>query len=65
LTAQNINPIAFTKSTVPDGAFTTRYIARDSLEQIKGGSMSLEENIPDHFSEEKMAGRLVKDNNPD
>ena len=65
LTAQSVNPIACTTPTALDGAFTTGYIERDSFETVTGGSMVLEQDVPDHFSEEERAGRLVKDNHPE
>ena len=34
-----------------------------ALGQVTGGSIVLEEIVPDHFSEEERAGRLVKKDN--
>jgi 7,8-dihydropterin-6-yl-methyl-4-(beta-D-ribofuranosyl)aminobenzene 5'-phosphate synthase len=58
LTAQNVVPVCCETPHTLGGAFSTGYIARDSFENITGGSMVESE---DHFSEAERRGKLVKD----
>lgn len=58
LTAQNIAPVCCGEPLALDGPFTSGFIARDSFEEVSGGT--LVEDY-DHFSEEERQGRLVKD----
>ncbi|MEK9683089.1 MAG: MBL fold metallo-hydrolase [Rhodospirillaceae bacterium] len=65
LTAQNVRPIACESPTNLGGAFTTGYIERESFEIVTGGSMVLEEDVEDHFSDQERKGQLVKDTHPE
>ncbi len=62
LTAQAVTPTCCHEPQALDGAFTTGYIARDSFEEVTGGSML---EVPDHFSEAERRGELVHDSHPE
>jgi len=62
LTAQSVTPVCCHEPHDLSHAFTTGYIARDSFEEVSGGSMVYEY---DHFTEAERRGKLVKDTHPD
>ena len=62
LVAQNVVPVCCPEPHALPGPFTTGYIARDTFEEVTGGSM-LESY--DHFSEAERRGELVADSHPE
>jgi 7,8-dihydropterin-6-yl-methyl-4-(beta-D-ribofuranosyl)aminobenzene 5'-phosphate synthase len=62
LTAQRVTPVCCPEPRDLAHAFTTGHIARNSFEQVSGGSMVYEY---DHFTETERRGRLLKDTHPD
>jgi 7,8-dihydropterin-6-yl-methyl-4-(beta-D-ribofuranosyl)aminobenzene 5'-phosphate synthase len=62
LTAQHVTPVCCPQPHDLSHAFTTGYIARNSFEQVSGGSMVYEY---DHFTETERRGKLLKDMHPD
>ena len=66
LTAHQVMPICCNEPHDIKNAFTTGYIERSSFETVSGGSMVLEGDAPyNHFTEEELSGKLVKDLHPD
>ncbi|MCC7487495.1 MAG: MBL fold metallo-hydrolase [Burkholderiales bacterium] len=61
LRAQNVATVCCQSPRVLDGPFTSGYIARQSFEEVTGGSL-IED---DHYSEAERRGRLVRDQHPD
>lgn len=62
LLAQNVVPVCCETPQALKGAFTTGYIARDTFEQVTGGSMV--ESF-DHFSDAERRGDLKPDSHPE
>lgn len=66
LTAQLVIPKCCNEPHDIKHAFTTGYIDRDSFEDVTGGSMIVEGDLPyNHFSEAELSGKLVTDLHPD
>ena len=62
LVAQNVAPVCCPHPHALPGPFTTGYIARDSFEEVTGGSMLAPY---DHFSEAERRGELAPDSHPE
>ena len=62
LVAQNVVPVCCPHPHALPGPFTTGYIARDTFEEVTGGSMLAPY---DHFSEAERRGELVRDSHPE
>jgi 7,8-dihydropterin-6-yl-methyl-4-(beta-D-ribofuranosyl)aminobenzene 5'-phosphate synthase len=63
LTAQFVKPVCCHEPhDLGAHAFTTGFIARNSFEEVSGGSMVYEY---DHFTETERRGKLLKDTHPD
>lgn len=62
LVAQNVVPVCCPRPHALPGPFTTGYIARDTFEEVTGGSML---QPYDHFSESERRGELVRDSHPE
>jgi len=61
LRAQNVATVCCQAPRALEGPFTSGYIARDSFEQVTGGTL-IED---DHYSEAERRGKLVRDLHPD
>jgi len=62
LTAQKVAPVCCDLPHALAGAFTTGFIARNSFEQVSGGSLVAPD---DHFTAAERQGKLVKDLHPE
>jgi 7,8-dihydropterin-6-yl-methyl-4-(beta-D-ribofuranosyl)aminobenzene 5'-phosphate synthase len=62
LRAEKVAPVCCGTPHALEGAFTTGYIARNSFEEVTGGTMV---EPDDHFSEAERRGQLVKDTHPE
>jgi 7,8-dihydropterin-6-yl-methyl-4-(beta-D-ribofuranosyl)aminobenzene 5'-phosphate synthase len=62
LIAQQVFPMCCDAPHALDGPFTTGYIARDSFEEVTGGSKVESE---DHYSEAERRGELLPDSHPE
>lgn len=62
LKAEKVAPVCCATAHALAGAFTTGYIARDSFEEVTGGTMLEPE---DHFTAGERRGELIKDSHPE
>jgi 7,8-dihydropterin-6-yl-methyl-4-(beta-D-ribofuranosyl)aminobenzene 5'-phosphate synthase len=62
LKAEKVEAVCCGAAHALEGAFTSGYIARDSFEEVTGGTMV---EAQDHFSDKERRGQLVKDNHPE
>jgi 7,8-dihydropterin-6-yl-methyl-4-(beta-D-ribofuranosyl)aminobenzene 5'-phosphate synthase len=62
LRAEKVTPVCCGAPTALDGAFTSGYIARNSFEEVTGGTLV---ERADHFTAAERHGQLVKDLHPE
>lgn len=62
LRAETVSAVCCGAPTALSGPFTSGYIARNSFEEVTGGTMV---EPPDHFTPAEREGRLVKDLHPE
>jgi 7,8-dihydropterin-6-yl-methyl-4-(beta-D-ribofuranosyl)aminobenzene 5'-phosphate synthase len=61
LRAQSVATVCCQSPRALDGPFTSGYIARESFEEVTGGTLVED----DHYSEAERKGKLVRDTHPD